>query len=70
MVPTAENADMLANIPHHEMEDMSVVYRLNMGSILFDAPRRPESPLGEVPKSLEEIVGLCLAKDPDRNNFV
>lgn len=32
VVPTAENADMLANIPHHEMEDMSVVYRLNMGS--------------------------------------
>ena len=25
VVPTAENAEMLANIPHHEMEDMSVV---------------------------------------------
>lgn len=30
VVPTAENAEMLANIPHHEMEDMSVVYRLNI----------------------------------------
>ena len=37
----------------------------SLQAILFDNPRRPESPLGEVPKPLEEIVGRCLTKDPD-----
>ena len=32
VVPTQGNEEMLMNIPHHEMEDMSVVYRLNMGN--------------------------------------
>lgn len=32
VVPTKGNEEMLMNIPHHEMEDMSVVYRLSMGS--------------------------------------
>ena len=35
-------------------------------AILFENPRRPESRAGEVPKSLVQIIGLCLAKDPSQ----